>query len=107
MTDIAPALKKIAAGMLQLALENCEQHDTDYPARYGHVLQAMDWAHQAGLKTGIALDPDEPLWPVVYIELPTGQVSWHMPAHPTPYDGHSTSEKYDRIRAYLAMDVLP
>ena len=68
-------LRKLAAGMLQLMLERIEQHDTDYPTRYGLVLQAVDWAHAAGLKTGIGLDPDEPEWPVVYIELPTGQVS--------------------------------
>jgi hypothetical protein len=106
-TSLSPAIKGIAAGMLQLALANIEEYDTDYPTRYTHVLQALDWAHQAGLKAGIGFDPAEPEWPVVYIELPTGQVSWHMPAHPVPYDGHSTPEKYERVRAYLGQDVLP
>jgi len=103
-------IEQIAAGMLQLFLEQIEEKDIDYRARYGLVLQAMDWAHQAGLKTGIGFDPQcsEPTeWPVVYIELPTGQVSWHMPAHSEKYDGHSTPEKYKRIRDYLAQEVVP
>jgi hypothetical protein len=47
---------------------------------------------------------------IVYMELPTGQVSWHIHksdlenfSHLRDYikikwDGHSTEEKYDRIR---------
>lgn len=103
---IDEALRRVAAGMVQLMLEEIEAHDTDYDERYPLVLQAMAWASCAGLATGIAIDPEEPDWPAVYIELPTGQVSWHMPAHPTPYDGHSTPEKYARIRAYIEQDVF-
>ena len=53
---------------------------------------------------------------VLYIQLPTGQVSWHLhdsevalfawvkDAHlfrSFPYDGHSTDEKYRRIYEYV------
>lgn len=103
---LSPGIKAVAAGMLQLMLEEIESHDTDYAERYGYVLHAMSWAHTAGLQTGIAIDPADPDWPVVYIELPTGQVSWHMPAHPEPYDGHSTVEKYQRSRAFITQEVL-
>lgn len=54
-------------------------------------------------------DPAEPDWAVVTIELPTGQVSWHV--SPDDYDlfkhversldavwdGHTTEEKYARL----------
>ncbi len=50
---------------------------------------------------------------IVFIELPTGQVSWHVhdsempnfawiPLGSTPWDGHTTREKYDRMRAWEA-----
>lgn len=46
----------------------------------------------------------------VYVDLPTGQVSWHyhtshaylfehLPPYTTPYDGHTTDEKYRRLAA--------
>lgn len=45
---------------------------------------------------------------IVYIQLPTGQVSWHLHDSDVPYfahlefsnmkwDGHSTEEKYERL----------
>lgn len=46
----------------------------------------------------------------VYIDLPTGQVSWHyhdneahlfaeLPSYTKPWDGHTTEEKYRRLSA--------
>ncbi len=46
----------------------------------------------------------------VYVDLPTGQVSWHfhdseaylfegLPPYAKPWDGHSTEEKYNRLAA--------
>lgn len=46
----------------------------------------------------------------VYIDLPTGQVSWHyhdshaelfahLPPYTKPWDGHDTAEKYARVMA--------
>lgn len=46
----------------------------------------------------------------VYIDLPTGQVSWHyhdreahwfadLPPYTKPWDGHTTTEKYRRLDA--------
>lgn len=54
-------------------------------------------------------DPEDDEWSIVYIDLPTGQASWHI--HPrdvdlfphvkfgtaAEWDGHSTEEKYRRI----------
>lgn len=57
-------------------------------------------------------DPDEPDWPVVYVETPEGQLSWHIHeddldlfngvdirrgADAPAWDGHSTDEKYQRL----------
>jgi hypothetical protein len=62
-------------------------------------------------------DPSAPDWPVLFVELPTGQVSWHispddvglfrhvrrtmagMPDAPV-WDGHTTDEKYARVDAH-------
>jgi hypothetical protein len=82
-------------------LVSIQEHDTDYLVRYQLVMMALGYATDLGLITGIRIDPAEPEWPVVYIELPTGQVSWHMPQHGIPFDGHSTEEKYRRIQEYV------
>lgn len=56
-------------------------------------------------------DPEEPEWPVIYIETPEGQMSWHLSGddldlfdhawgkRPMSWDGHTTEEKYERLRA--------
>lgn len=60
-------------------------------------------------------DPAEPEWAVITVEGPTGQMSWHVSpedmdlfrhVRPTtaadaPWDGHSTDEKYDRLRRII------
>lgn len=60
-------------------------------------------------------DPQEPDWPVLTLELPTGQASWHIAPDDVelfghvrattlgdrPWDGHSTDAKYGRV-AHLA-----
>lgn len=59
----------------------------------------------------IGTDPAQPDWPVVYVDTPAGQMSWHIsrddldlfphvPAYrPAPeWDGHTTEQKYDRLR---------
>lgn len=74
--------------------------DTEYSRRYGLVLQALGMAVSLGLAAGVRIDPLEQGWPVVYIELPTGQVSWHIPEHEREWDKHSTEEKFQRIDAY-------
>lgn len=58
-----------------------------------------------------AIEGWDPEWHgCVYIDLPTGQVSWHyqdaeahlfasLPAYTKPWDGHDTAEKYRRLAA--------
>lgn len=87
---------------LAAVLQQIHQHDTDYVARYPLVYRALALALDIGHAAGVRIDPAEPDWPVVYIDLPTGQVSWHMPAFAIEYDGHTTDEKYQRIADYAA-----
>lgn len=67
-------------------------------------------AHLAALYPAtVGTDPAAPEWPVVYVTLPEGQVSWHVaardmdlfshvPAGPADsWDGHDTDEKYGRL----------
>ncbi len=69
-------------------------------------------AQRAGLRVGVGVDAEEPDWPVIYIDLPSGQVSWHVPkselvARLEPYggewDGHLGPEKERRIREFLEL----
>jgi len=71
-------------------------------------------AHLAAAHPSILVyraDPDAPDWPVIFIDLPTGQVSWHIGPddldlfqHVTvgtgTWDGHNTEEKYARLDAH-------
>lgn len=68
-------------------------------------------AQDYGLNCGIGKDEnaESPEWEnVVYIDLPAGQVSWHVPAREIhlfsfldsyngKWDGHDTEEKYRRV----------
>jgi uncharacterized protein (DUF952 family) len=93
-------LERQLARLLQV-----READQQYEVRYELVLMALATAARLGYQAGIRIDPAEPQWPVVYIELPTGQVSWHMPQHPRTRDGHTAEQKYDRVHFY-AMRIL-
>lgn len=62
----------------------------------------------SGLKRTSIPDWDEEWNGCVYIDLPTGQASWHfhdreahlfshLPPYEKDWDGHTTEEKYDRL----------
>ena len=66
-----------------------------------------------GIKVGWRMDPEEPGWPVLFIELPTGQVSWHIPEaeavnlmlpYQQEWDGHTTEEKRERIGDFISVE---
>lgn len=66
-------------------------------------------AHLAAIYPAtISTDPLAPDWPVVTIELATGQACWHIAEHDmdlfahvphatNTWDGHTTAEKYQRL----------
>lgn len=73
----------------------------DYAARNILIYEALPIALHAGLKAGIRIDLNEPDWPVIYIELPTGQITYHVEPHPISWDGHTTPEKIARVRSFI------
>ena len=78
-----------------------DERQQAYAKRNRQLWQAAGFAASGGLPVGIGYDfgigDAGDAWPVLYIELPTGQVSWQMPPHPEAFDGHDTAEKYRRI----------
>ncbi len=72
----------------------------DYDERNTCTYFALGAAMSLGYDCGVR-EGDDPRWPVCYIDLPTGQVSWHLPRYPKKWDGHETTEKYQRVADYL------
>lgn len=71
---------------------------------------AAKLAERLGYRVGLGVDPDEPDWPVLFIDLPTGQLSWHIATgelipvwddYNGAWDGHDHEEKADRIYRYV------
>lgn len=61
-----------------------------------------------GCNVGWGVDDNEPDWPVLYIDLPTGQISYHIPRelyerlpnrpeYSGAWDGHTDDEKRERL----------
>jgi hypothetical protein len=88
-------------------IERLSDVDRAYAERNAVVIAFAHMAEQEGWRVGLLEDPTEPEWPVIVIETPRGQVSWHIPADELPvdrfdarrveWDGHSTREKYNRL----------
>jgi hypothetical protein len=81
-------------------LSDIQVHDIHYRRRYELVFEAMHVALELGINAGVKNDPNEPHWPLVFIDLPTGQVSWHVLEYQEDWDGHDTAEKYRRCQEY-------
>ena len=82
-----------------------------YLDRNQAVMALAKLAIQQGYKVGLRKDPNEPDWPVLMIDLPTGQVGWHIkkqdlmglwPDYEKEWDGHSLEEKRDRMEAFIS-----
>lgn len=74
------------------------------------VMAMARMALQLGYRVGLKQDPEEPDWPVLMIDLPTGQVGYHLPKeevvgnwpeYDKEWDGHSLAEKRERIKKFL------
>lgn len=83
---------------------------TVYEERAACVAALVCVAEERGWRVETWTDPEEPDWPVVAIELPSGQVTWHferadfdahglgrLPQVEPRWDGHSTDMKYRRL----------
>lgn len=87
--------------------------DDAYFDRNQAVLALARLARAQGYPVGLKIDPNEPDWPILMIDLPTGQVGWHLPkaeivgrwpAYEKPWDGHTLEEKRERIRRFVRGD---
>jgi len=77
------------------------------------AVQAFARLAQAdGYRVGIKPDDE---WPILFIDLPTGQVSWHIkagelvgdwPEYPDEWDGHDLNEKRERIYKFLKLKSM-
>ena len=92
--------RKLPEMMLAETLVMISDNDQNYDTRNVLIVRAMDQALQCGYEVGIGFDPLEPYWPVVFIELPTGQVSWHVPPHTKRWDSHNGDTKVIRVVQY-------
>lgn len=94
------------------------QKDGAYSERNKCVAGLARMALALGLTAGLGRhsnldDSWEDDWRnIVFIDLPSGQVSWHihdselpqfefLPPYEKPWDGHSTEEKYQRVISAL------
>lgn len=71
-----------------------------YARRNRILLRAWMLAGTCGYPTGVGVDM-ECDWPVLYMELPTGQVSYHIPPHSAPWDGHTKETANERIARFV------
>ncbi len=78
-----------------------EDAGEEYAVRNAEIWRALNYATRLGYPCGVAPTQNDTEWPVAYIDLPTGQISWHMPPYDTPWDQHDGDEKRRRIHAYL------
>jgi len=73
---------------------------------------AQWFGHKVGIKEHMGDDWEDDWRNVLFIDLPTGQVSWHLHKdelvnfpdigpYAGEYDGHTTEEKYKRIQAFI------
>lgn len=67
------------------------------------VYEAIVLAKLCGFAAGVRIDPEEPEWPVAFIELPTGQISYHLEQHKSVRDNHTTNEKNLRILEWITL----
>jgi hypothetical protein len=85
--------------------------DDAYFDRNQAVMALARLAQELGYTVGLRTDPDEPDWPVLMIDLPTGQVGWHMPkaevngqfpSYEKVWDGHTLEEKRKRMKEFIS-----
>ncbi len=109
-------LLDIVEDLIATVRDHQRRIDNTYTERNRLAALAAVLAHRHGLAAGSRKHEGEaePGWStVVVIDLPTGQVSWHLPdveadaftsglpEYPGRWDGHTTDEKHARIDNFL------
>jgi len=88
----------------KMQTKNESSPDEAYLDRNLAVQVMAKMALQLGCRVGVREREEE--WPILYIDLPTGQVSWHIPKDelipglpdfPDSWDGHDLKTKRKRL----------
>jgi hypothetical protein len=77
---------------LATVLIRIKEVDQLYDKRNKLIFKALGLATELGYNVGVKIGEA-----VAYIDLPTGQISWHLPEYNWHWDGHTTAEKFRRI----------
>ena len=103
----SPALPEATQDELSRLRDIEQRKDAAYEER-NRVVAALAAVYPSGIAR-TAIEGWSDYWHgCVYIDLPTGQASWHyhdsqahlfahLPAYTQHWDGHTTDEKYDRL----------
>ena len=79
---------------------------------------AQWFGHTVGIKQHEGEEWEDEWRNVLFVDLPTGQVSWHLHdnelgnfpdilGYAKSWDGHTTEEKYERIKKYIHLGKEP
>lgn len=96
----------LVSKLLEIQYQDQLAEESKNPVHYSNrnlfVYEAIPLALRCGYKAGIRIDPSEPEWPVAFIDLPTGQISYHLEQFKDGWDGHTTEQKRLRLFAFIA-----
>jgi hypothetical protein len=73
----------------------------DYGARNQMIYAALACAALDGADCGVRFNQDDHEWPIVYIVLPTGQVSWTVQQFLPPASPHTIDENNAAIQKFV------
>ena len=88
--------------------ENESTPDEAYLDRNLAVQVMAKMAQELHYRVGVKDEKTD--WPILYVDLPTGQVSWHipkkelmgdLPIYEGKWDGHDLETKRNRLKAYI------
>ena len=95
-----------------MAINESSTLEDAYFDRGQAVLALAKLARAQGYDVGVK--SDDPEWPILFIDLPTGQVSWHFkaselqgdwPEYSGQWDNHNLEEKRSRVKEFIAVPV--
>ena len=119
VSALCNALEALQARVLELgdALAALEITKDGAYAERNRLVALLSKVFPSGKKKTVIEGWSEDWHGCVYINLPTGQASWHyhdsqgwlfehLPEYQGVWDGHTTNEKYERIAAFAALAAL-
>lgn len=118
LIDERNTLKDAAATVPRADFEEMERRKDGAYEERNRVVAALAKCFPSGVARTAIEGWSEDWHGCVYIDLPTGQVSWHfhdsqaylfegLPPYAKPWDGHDTPEKYRRVAALSAPQAAP